>query len=705
MRIALELLLLPDLAGPLANSLCGVGVDCSALLAKLLILGLANGAALALIATGVTLMYSTVRILNLAHGDVFALTTVLVATLVNQLGIQPTWSPLQTTLGLGLVCLAAVGFGALLSMGIERIAFRPFGGSSRAARTAPLIASLGISFILFQVALVWRTFQQSWIPGEHRSVPGLPEVPTDRIPDLLPAFDVLPRLGLNLPFSLRLNDLFMILIALIFAVGVSLYLKHTRAGRSLRAYAQNPLLAQVVGVNEIQTARLVFALGGGLAGAAAFIFTLYYARPFGDHGAQSGLLAFAAALLGGVGSPLGALFSGLLLGVFSAFSDYFLNAAWTPILLLAALIGLLALYPGGLGGDKTEPNEAFSGSASPAAGLLERWLPAKPKFHQQISRWLNWKTGLLLVLVYPLFAEASQFGGQLILSSIAIFAILALGLNLSLGLAGVLDLGIAASFAAGAYAAARAAGLQLDFGLVLLFGAGLGGLVGLLKGLLARRLPNNALAAATLALGLLAQKLIILARPLTGGSGGIGAIPPPRVLGIPLASASARYYLALALLAGAVFIYQRLTASRLGRAWQAASADAEAAQASGIDTAGVRQLALLLSGLLAGAAGALQVMVLSYVDPSTAAFHISVMALAIVILGQTGSLSPAGVLVGALLIIGYDKVLIPQLGALLALIWPRGLNIGPVPDLRGASFFNFGLALYLTVLLRQARRR
>jgi len=697
MRIILELLLLPDLAGPLANSLCGVGVDCSALLAKLLILGLANGAALALIATGITLMYSTVRILNLAHGDVFALTTVLVATLVNQLGIQPTWSPLRLTLGLGLVCLAAVCFGALLSMGIERIAFRPFGGSSRAARTAPLIASLGISFILFQVALVWRTFQQSWIPGEHRSVPGLPEVPTDRIPDLLPAVDILPRLGLNLPFSLRLNDLFMILMALIFAVGVSLYLKHTRAGRSLRAYAQNPLLAQVVGVNEIQTARLVFALGGGLAGAAAFIFTLYYARPFGDHGAQSGLLAFAAALLGGVGSPLGALFSGLLLGVFSAFSDYFLNAAWTPILLLAALIGLLALYPGGLGGDKTQPNEAFSSSASPAAGLLQ--------FHQQISRWLNWKTGLLLVLVYPLFAEVSQLGGQLILSSIAIFAILALGLNLSLGLAGVLDLGIAASFAAGAYAAARAASLQLDFGLVLLFGAGLGGLVGLLKGLLARRLPNNALAAATLALGLLAQKLIILARPLTGGSGGIGAIPAPRLLGVQLSSASARYYLALALLAGAVFIYQRLTASRLGRAWQAASADAEAAQASGVDTAGARQLALLLSGLLAGAAGALQVMVLSYVDPSTAAFHISVMALAIVILGQTGSLSPAGVLVGALLIIGYDKVLIPQLGAFLALVWPRGLNIGPVPDLRGASFFNFGLALYLTVLLRQARQR
>ena len=128
-----------------------------------------------------TIIYSTVRTLNLAHGDVFALTTALVTSTVNAVGITQNWLPLQLTVALVLVLLAAAGAGALLSVGVDQFGFKPFRGSSR---LAPLIATLGLSFILFQGALVWRTFQGSWIPGEHRSVPGLPEVPTDGIPSL-----------------------------------------------------------------------------------------------------------------------------------------------------------------------------------------------------------------------------------------------------------------------------------------------------------------------------------------------------------------------------------------------------------------------------------------------------------------------------------------------------------------------------------------
>lgn len=685
---------------------CGVGVDCRALFGQLLILGLSNGAVLALIATGITLIYSTVRILNLAHGDVFALTTALVTTLVNSLALQPAWNSFHLALALGGVCLAAVGFGALLSLLVEQAAFQPFRGVPGAsAQTAPLIASLGISFILFQAALVWRTFQHSWIPGEHRSVPGLPEVPTDRIPDLLPTYDILPRLGLHLPFALRLNDLLVILVALVFAIGVSSYLRRTRIGRSLRAFSQNPQLAQIVGVDSRKAMRQAFALGGGLAGAAAFIFALYYARPFGDAGAQSGLLAFAAALLGGVGSPIGALLSGLSMGIFSAFSDYFLPAAWTPILQLALLIILLALYPGGLGGGKEETDAAPSSPAETAKDANTERSATFAHRLQGILRSNPMRTAAgLLLLGYPLLTQFTALGGQMILSGIGIFAILALGLYLPLGLAGVLDLGAAASFAVGAYAAAWLSSRlpAADFGLVLAFGAGLGALAGLIKGLLARRLHNNSLAAATLALGLMVQKLIILARPLTGGSGGIGAIPPPRLLGLALAAPNARYYLTLLLTAATVFICQRLAISRPGRAWQAVREDEQASRANGIDAGAARQAVMLLSGLLAGAAGALQAVILGYVDPGAAAFHVSVMALAIVILGGSGN--SLGVVAGAALIIGYDKVIIPQLATLLAYFWPKGVNIGPVPDLRGASFFNFGIALYLTVLLRHARR-
>ncbi len=690
--------------------LCGVGVNCLALFGQLLILGLSNGAVLALIATGITLIYSTVRILNLAHGDVFALTTALVTSLVNGFAIQPAWGALPLATSLGLVCLAAVAFSALLSVLIERLAYRPFrqpgqaNGGLRSASALPLIATLGLSFILFQAALVWRTFQHSWIPGEHRSVPGLPEVPTDRIPDLLPNFDIFSRLGWRVPLALRFNDLLVIMLALAFAVGVSQYLKHSKGGKALRAYAENPLLAQVIGIDGQRTMRLAFALGGGLAGAAAFIFALYYARPFGDAGAQSGLVAFAAALLGGIGNPLGALISGLLLGVLGAFSDYFINAAWTPVLLLSILIILLALYPGGLGGGaEVEEDAGLSEPADRPAALPADDPAAKLKAESApVGRGATWLklAGGAALLLYPLVASASGMGGQVILAGIGIFAILALGLNLPLGLAGALDLGIAASFAMGGYAAAWLAGAwpKIDFSFLLAASAALGGAVGLLKGGLARRLHNNSLAAATLAFGLLAQKVIVIARPLTGGASGIGAIPAPRLLGLTLSDPSAKYYLVLLSLAVAAALSRRLANSRIGRAWLASADDETAAQASGIYTGGYRQLAFVFSGLLAGAAGALQASILGYMDPGAAAFHISVMALAMVILGGVGSVS--GVIIGAVLIVSYDKVLIPQFAALLALLWPKGVNIGAVPDLRGASFFNFGIVLYLTVILR-----
>ena len=103
-----------------------------------------------------------------------------------------------------------------------------------------------------------------------------------------------------------------------------------------------------MGVNRDGAIRRAFALGGALAGVAAFVFALYYARPFGQAGAESGLTAFAAALLGGIGSPVGAMVSGLLLSVSSSFSDYFLSAQWTPVLVLGLLTALLFWRRGGL---------------------------------------------------------------------------------------------------------------------------------------------------------------------------------------------------------------------------------------------------------------------------------------------------------------------------------------------------------------------
>ena len=133
---------------------CGIHLGCGALLLQLLGIGLSNGSIIALNAIGVTLVYGAVQTINFAYGDLFALTTVLVTSVIGQLGLQAGVNPLLLIGGLVLAMGAAMGFATLLNLGIEQTAFRPF--RSR-ARQIPLIASIGLSFILFQVALIWRT--------------------------------------------------------------------------------------------------------------------------------------------------------------------------------------------------------------------------------------------------------------------------------------------------------------------------------------------------------------------------------------------------------------------------------------------------------------------------------------------------------------------------------------------------------------------
>ncbi len=668
---------------PFTVSWCGKNVNCTNLILQLLIFGLVNGSILSLNAIGVTVIYSTVRTLNLAHGDVFALTTAFVTSVINIIGLNLNWAAGSRILILTGVLLGAVLFGSLLSVGVEELAFRPFRDRSR---LAPLIASLGISFILYQGALVWRTYQKSFIRGEHRSVPGLPEVPTDGIPNFLPLGNLLHG-----KVVLQFSDVFVWLTAILFVLTTTYILLHTRLGRSIRAVAQNDELSQMVGVNRDDAIRRAFALGGALAGAAAFVFALYYGRPFGRDGAESGLIAFAAALLGGIGSPLGSLSSGLLLGVTGSLSDYFLSAQWTPVLLLVLLTTLLVWKRGGIEG-KAVIDDA------PARDSVVLTAPGQNRIPW---RWLS--TLLIVLAILPILTTTFNWNGQILIRGLGIFVLLTLGLNILLGVAGVLDLGYAMSFALGGYTAALITlHAKLDLLLVLLASAGAAALFGAIKGRAATRLRGDYLAVATLALGLITQQVIVNGSDLTGGASGLSAIPPPRVFGFVLGSPSAQYYLVFLAVFLAAFASARLISSRTGRAWLAESEDETAAMSSGINASRYRQMAFILSSGLAGIAGALYASTFGYIDPDIAAFHVTAMMLAMVILGGAGSVS--GVIIGTTLLYSYDKVIVPQLAALLALLWPQGVYIGMVPDIRGTNFFNFGIALYLTVLWRARRK-
>ncbi len=310
----------------------------------------------------------------------------------------------------------------------------------------------------------------------------------------------------------------------------------------------------------------------------------------------------------------------------------------------------------------------------------------------------------------PVLARIFDLQSDVLLRGLGIFILLTLGLNILLGLAGVLDLGYAMSFAVGGYAAAvltnRYGVLHfppLDVLTVLLISAVVAGLFGALKGAVSARLRGDYLAVATLALGLMTQQVIINGGDVTGGSGGVSALPPPHLFGFVLAAPSAQYYLVLGFVVLAALVSGRLMASRTGRAWLASSEDETAAAAFGVDASRYRLLAFIFSSALAGMAGALYAGTFSYIDPGIASFDVSSMLLAMIILGGAGSVG--GAMLGTALVYFYDKSFVPQLFALLSALWPQGVYIGMVPNIRGTNYFDFGIVLYLTVLWRARNKK
>lgn len=670
------------------------GTACVELLLQLFAFGLSNGAVIALNALGVTLVYSVVRTVNFAYGDLFALSTVLVATLVGALGLRAGGPAAATTGGLLLALGGAMLFGALLNVGVERLAFRPFRGRSR---LAPLVAGIGLSFILFQVALIWRVIQDvGWGNPEHHSdVDNLANVSHANVPDLLPRVNLVRALGLPLQIVFTLKDLLVLVLAVALASGTAWLLQRTRLGRMVRACAQDFEQAQLCGVDPDRAIRLVFALGGALAGAGAFVYALYYGHPFGQHGAQSGLVAFTAAVLGGIGNPFGALLSGIFLGVLSSFSDYFLPPRWTPVLVLATLILLLVLRPTGLvaegeGGEQDERGDH----------LVER---------RRTHRADRSRSAIFfaVALLYPLLDRALGLHVQAIAVNILIFALLALGLNIVMGFAGLLDLGFAACFAIGGYTAgllttAGGAAHPLEFAVVLGASMAVAGLFGALNGALTLRLRGDYLAIVALAFGQMAPKIVVNLGSWTGAKGGLAAIPAPRLLSYPLLGMVERYYLTLVLLVLVAVVCLRLSFSRLGRAWAALRDDELAAVSCGVNLAWAKPLAFILGASVAGVAAALSATIFGYVDPEQSDFLVSALVLAMVVIGGAGSVP--GVMLGAVIVGAYNQLLLPWLGGgwdrLAELTGARWMGVVRLSTL---SYFSFGLALYLTVLIRARR--
>jgi branched-chain amino acid transport system permease protein len=289
-------------------------------------IGLTNGAVY-------TLVYGILELINFAHGDVFMLGGMISATFILSLFNLGEDAALGSLIPAILVSLlAAMVICGLLNATIEFIAYRPLRG---APRLAPLITAIGVSFILQDIALAWKG----------------PEYVA--LPNVLPRSTVFEIGGVVYTW----NKLIVVIITIPVLVLLMWLVQSTKQGKAMRATAQDKDAAAMMGINVNRTISFTFLIAGSLAGAAGLLYILYFTQIRYDQGFQLGLIAFTAAVLGGIGNLPGAVLGALLIGFIQAFNEglawHTPGSDWTQSIVFSILILILVFRPEGLLGERT----------------------------------------------------------------------------------------------------------------------------------------------------------------------------------------------------------------------------------------------------------------------------------------------------------------------------------------------------------------
>jgi branched-chain amino acid transport system permease protein len=289
---------------------------------QILTIGVADGAIYALIALGYTMVYGIIELINFAHGDVFTLGAFISLALFPVFGITEGMSGIGWILPLLVIGLITMALCAGVNVAIERVAYRPL---RHAPRLAPLITAIGMSSILEGAMYLWR--------GPFNL----------HYPDLLPS----TRLVLG-GVSVGVKDLIVITVAIVLVIAFTLFINLSKLGKAMRATAQDRDAAQLMGIDINRTIAATFFIGAVLAGAGGITYGLYLNSVAFDLGFIGGLIAFTAAVFGGIGNIPGAAIGGLLIGIVRAFSDSYFDSGWTEIVIFGILIATLVFRPTGL---------------------------------------------------------------------------------------------------------------------------------------------------------------------------------------------------------------------------------------------------------------------------------------------------------------------------------------------------------------------
>ncbi|MEA2495898.1 MAG: branched-chain amino acid transport system permease protein [Thermoleophilaceae bacterium] len=291
--------------------------------------GLSNGSIWALVALGYTLVYGIIELINFAHGDVFMIGSFIAVGLYATFGLTESTGAAGLFIGLlGCLVIAAIGC-AFLNMLIERVAYRPL---RNAPKLAPLITAVGFSFILENVGLLWNGGQQQSVPDLIQSQKHLLTI-----------------------FGVRIThgDVLAVAVAIPLLIALAAFVNNSRLGKAMRATAQEPEAARLMGINVDTTISATFVLGGLMAGAAGLIYALYQTQIWYFQGFRAGLIAFTAAVMGGIGNLKGAVLGGLIIGIIEQISDNRIGTSWTPAIVFAYLVLIMVFRPQGLIGEET----------------------------------------------------------------------------------------------------------------------------------------------------------------------------------------------------------------------------------------------------------------------------------------------------------------------------------------------------------------
>ena len=304
--------------------------------------GLSLGAIYALVALGYTMVYGVLRLINFAHSEIFMIGTIATLFTVTHIGIS---APLSGFGLIGIVILLGL-IGMVVSGGaavaLERVAYRPLRRRG-AGRLAALISAIGASLFLqqlFAVVIIPKLFDR---PQEGGRLPL-------QAPEFVERSDVI-SIG---ELVIRNDKLIVVVAAVLMMVALDQFVRRTKLGRGIRATAQDPETAVLMGVNIDRIVTATFAIGGAMAGVAAALYMMRFEETNYFVGFLLGIKAFTAAVLGGIGNLRGALVGGLLLGLIELYGSVLFGSEWRDVVAFTVLVLVLMFRPSGILGESLQ---------------------------------------------------------------------------------------------------------------------------------------------------------------------------------------------------------------------------------------------------------------------------------------------------------------------------------------------------------------